>query len=171
MQKKENTWTYIRKNMPYLWQLFLNKTGKINLPKTYLYLKLEITIPTARENLACFTSDKISKHNIGPQETCETWRWPRHFIKETAAYYFMGYYIGEYLRAGRYPILNFKANIIDNVLIISCIPKSHSIDYFLTMYDGGENKDDLHTVFTVSNSTALFSLVAHFSLILCFLLH
>ncbi len=35
----------------------------------------------------------------------------RHLIKETAACYFNGYFIGVYWRADRYPAVDFKANI------------------------------------------------------------
>ncbi len=45
------------------------------------YLKVDdalpatvIVIPTTRANLARFTSDKVSQHNVCPQVTCETWR-------------------------------------------------------------------------------------------------
>ncbi len=61
-----------------------------------------------RTNLACFTSDKVRKHNVCPQGAWETWRRLRHLIKETAGCYF----IGEHWRAGRYVIFYFKA-IID----------------------------------------------------------
>ncbi len=40
-----------------------------------------------------FTSDKVSKHNVCPQGTNETWSPLGRLIKETAAYYFIGYYI------------------------------------------------------------------------------
>ncbi len=45
------------------------------------YLKLDDALPettrtihTTRANLACFTSDTVSKQNVCPQGTCETWR-------------------------------------------------------------------------------------------------
>ncbi len=44
--------------------------------------------PTTRTNLACFTSDKVSKLDVCQQGTCDTWRRPGRLIKETAACYF-----------------------------------------------------------------------------------
>ncbi len=70
-----------------------------------------ILICTTRANLACFTSDKVSKHNICPQETCDTGHQLRRLIKETAAYYFIGYYAGGYQHAGQYLIFKFTANM------------------------------------------------------------
>ncbi len=69
------------------------------------------TKPTTRTNLACFTSDKVSKHNVCPQGTRETWRRLGRLIKETAACYFIGYYVGRFWHAGQHSIINFKANI------------------------------------------------------------
>ncbi len=57
--------------------------------------------PQPGQILACFTSDKVSKQNVCPQGTCETWHQLGCLVKETAACYFMDYYIGEYQRAGR----------------------------------------------------------------------
>ncbi len=73
------------------------------LPKTIR------TIPTTRANMARFTSDKVSKHSICLQGTCETWHPLGHLIKETAACYFISYYIWY---AGQYLIVNFKAIIV-----------------------------------------------------------
>ncbi len=75
------------------------------------YLKLDDALFKTRANLAFFTSDEVSKHDVCLQGTCETWRQLERLIKETAAYYFIGYYIREYQHAGRYTIVNFKANI------------------------------------------------------------
>ncbi len=51
------------------------------------------TKPTTRTNLACFTRDRVSKHNVCPQGTWETWRQLGRLVKETAAWYFIGYYV------------------------------------------------------------------------------
>ncbi len=67
----------------YFWQLLSEKQ---NEKTRYILLKTGCCSPwdnqkkpTTRANLACFTGDKVSKHNICPQETCETWRWLRRF--------------------------------------------------------------------------------------------
>ncbi len=67
------------------------------------YLKLDDALPeiirtkpTTRTNLACFTRDKVSKHDICPQGTWETWRQLGRLIEETAACYFISYYISKY---------------------------------------------------------------------------
>ncbi len=80
-----------------------------------------ITIPTTRANLACFVSDKVSKHNDCPQGTCKTWHRLGHLIKETAVHYFIGYYISV-LADLRYLISKPISADTDNVPIISCIP-------------------------------------------------
>ncbi len=84
---------------------------------SYILLKLDdalnesvITICTTRTNLTCFTSDKLNKRNVCPRVTSNMAA-TRFIIKETAAYHFIGYYIGGYERAGRYAVFNFKALI------------------------------------------------------------
>ncbi len=79
------------------------------------------TKPTTRTNLACFTRDKVSKHDVCPQGT---WGQLGRLIKETAACYFIGYYVGAYRHAGVYLIFNLKTILADtnNMPIISCIP-------------------------------------------------
>ncbi len=57
----------------YSWQLLLNKTSNIHLTSNWMMI---ITIPTTGADLASFTSNKICKHDVCPQETCETWRRP-----------------------------------------------------------------------------------------------
>ncbi len=89
-----------------------------------LSLRAIVTIPTTRANLACFTSDKVSEHDVCPQGTRETWRRLGPLIRETANYYFIGYHVVGYRRAGQYPIFNFELISADtnNVLIILYMP-------------------------------------------------
>ncbi len=47
-----------------------------------------------------FTNNKVNKHDVCPQGTCETWRRLERLIKETAANYFISYFMGRYRRAG-----------------------------------------------------------------------
>ncbi len=58
------------------------------------------TKPTARANLICFTRDKVSKHNVCPRGTWETWRRLRRLNKETAACCLTAYCVGGYRRVG-----------------------------------------------------------------------
>ncbi len=58
------------------------------------------TILTARAHLTCFTRDKVSKRDVCPQGTWETWRRLWHLVKETAACCFIDYYISRYRCAG-----------------------------------------------------------------------
>ncbi len=82
------------------------------------------TIPRARTNLARFTSDKVSKQNVCPQGTCETWRRLGRLIKETAAYYFLVIILADIavLADIRYVILKPITADTKNLPIITCIP-------------------------------------------------
>ncbi len=95
----------------YFWQLHLNKTSKLHPASNWMLLSLRqseqnpqpgqiwpVSQETKSENIRLFTG------NLGNMTT-------RRLIKETAACYFIGYYIGGYLRAGQYRIINFKTNI------------------------------------------------------------
>ncbi len=73
-----------------------------------------ISTPTARANLSCFTGDKVRKHDVCPQGTCEIWRGLQCLIKETAAYYLICYYIG------------MLANIRYDNMIILCITNKNT---------------------------------------------
>ncbi len=57
-------------------------------------------------------------------------------IKETAACYFIIYYIGGYLASIQYLILKSMSADIDNVLEITCIPKTNReyCQYYMTAF-------------------------------------
>ncbi len=77
-----------------------NKQDTFHLKLDDALLETTITIPTTGANLACFTRNKISKHSVCPQGTYKKWRRRVRLIKETADYFFIGYYIGGYQCAG-----------------------------------------------------------------------
>ncbi len=103
----------------FIWQMLLNETRYILLKAGWCSTwDDQNNKPTTRANLPCFTSDKVSKQKVCPQETCETWCQLRYLIKETATHDFIGYFIG-----GCY----WYRLISDNLSIISCIPNHSKI--------------------------------------------
>ncbi len=79
---------------------FLNKTSK-----TFPTIR---TIPKARANLACFTSDRVSKHNANMSNMSSTWA----FNQGNSSLLF---YQSLYRRAGRYPSI-LKPISADNIV-------------------------------------------------------
>ncbi len=121
-------------------------------------------------NLACFTSHKVSNYDVCLQETCKTWGRLQYLINITAAYYFIGYYIGGYQHAGWYLTFIIKPILVntDNVPKISCIPSANDLnwDAMVDLFSDNTTQKFLTHNDTVSSSS-FASYISLSPLILC----
>ncbi len=96
-KRRKNTWAYVKHVIFILWQLLLNKRSKMRPTSNWMMLSLRQSEQNPQPGqIWSFTRDKVSKHDVCQQGTCETWRRLGRLNKETAACYFIRYYIGGY---------------------------------------------------------------------------